>query len=85
MGLSIWQTPSWPGQGGGSIQAEIVREKKPIAGTCLYRIADVEILYFASVYPFSTDGMTVDQTIACEHLSLSLTEIGQVLPVRPKR
>lgn len=68
-----------------SIYAEIVREKKPIAGTCLFRIADAEIPYFTSVYPLSTDGVTVDQTIACEHLSLSLTEIDQVLPVRPKR
>jgi hypothetical protein len=68
-----------------ALYAEIVREKKPIAGTCLFRTADAEIPYRVGVFPLSNDGKRVDQTIAYEHLTLSLTEMDQVLPVRPAR
>lgn len=67
------------------IYAEIVREQKPIAGTCRFRTADDEILYRVAVFPLSSDGRHVDQTIAYEHLTLTLGEMEQVLPVKPAR
>jgi hypothetical protein len=67
------------------IYREIVREKKPIGGTCRFRTADVEIPYRVAVFPLSNDGIRVDHTIAYEHLTLSLTEMDHVLPVKPAR
>ena len=66
------------------IYNEIVSERKPVAGTCRFRTADVEIPYRVAVFPLSNDGVHVDHAIAYEHLTLSLTEMDQVLPVTPK-
>ncbi|WP_303980345.1 PAS domain-containing protein [Dongia mobilis] len=65
------------------IYDEIVSERKPVAGTCRFKTADVEVPYRVAVFPLSNDGARVDHTIAYEHLTLSLTEMDHVLPVRP--
>ncbi|WP_374385026.1 PAS domain-containing protein [Dongia sp.] len=67
------------------IYAEIVRERKPIAGVCRFRTAHTEIPYRVGVFPLSSDGHRVDQTISYEHLTLSLGEMEQVLPAKPVR
>ncbi len=41
-----------------AIYAEIVRERKPVAGTCLFRTADAELPYRVGVFPLSSDGVT---------------------------
>ncbi|WP_374654915.1 PAS domain-containing protein [Dongia sp.] len=68
-----------------AIYAEIVARKQPVAGTCLFRTADLEVPYRVAVFPLSSDGVRVDHTIAYEHLTLSLTEMDHVLPVKPTR
>jgi len=67
-----------------AIYEEIVREKQPIGGTCLFRTADLDRPYWVAVFPLSNDGVRVDHTIAYEHLNLSLTEMDHVLKVQPK-
>lgn len=67
-----------------AIYDEIVRTKLPIAGTCIFRTADLDRPYRVAIFPLSNDGVTVDHTIAYEHLNLSLTEMDHVLKVEPK-
>jgi hypothetical protein len=65
------------------IYDEIVSNRMPVAGTCRFKTADVEIPYRVAVFPLSNDGQRVDHTIAYEHLTLTLTEMDNVLPVKP--
>jgi hypothetical protein len=67
-----------------AIYDEIVRDQKPIAGTCIFRTADLERPYRVAIFPLSNDGVTVDHTIAYEHLNLSLMEMDHLLKVEPK-
>lgn len=69
----------WP-----AIYRELVAEKKPIAGTCQFKTASVVRPYRVGTFPLSSDGVTVDGAISCEHLTLSLLERDKVLPVKPR-
>lgn len=68
----------WP-----AIYEELVREKKPIAGTCLFKTASLVRPYWVAVFPLSSDGSRVDHAISFEHLNLTPLERDKILPVKP--
>ncbi|TDQ83414.1 PAS domain-containing protein [Dongia mobilis] len=70
----------WP-----AIYRELVREKKPIAGVCQFKLRAVARPYRVAVFPLSSDGVLVDHAISYEHLNLNLLELDQILPVKPRR
>jgi hypothetical protein len=65
-----------------AIYQELVREKKPIAGTCLFKTATLERPYRVAVFPLSNDGSRVDHAISFEHLNLTPLERDKILPVK---
>lgn len=69
----------WP-----AIYRELVQEKQPIAGTCLFRTASIDRPYRVAVFPLSRDGDVVDHAISYEHLTLSPLERDKILPVKPR-
>lgn len=69
----------WP-----ALYRELVSEKQPIAGTCIFKTAALERPYRVAVFPLSQDGSRVDHAIAYEHLTLSLLERDKILPVKPR-
>jgi hypothetical protein len=68
----------WP-----AIYRELVHERRPIAGTCLFKTMALERAYRVGVFPLSDDGSRVDHAISYEHLTLSLLERDKILPVKP--
>jgi hypothetical protein len=69
----------WP-----AVYRELVREKVPIAGTCIFKTATLERPYRVAVFPLSNAGMRVDHAIAYEHLALTPLERDKILPVKPR-
>ena len=67
-----------------AIYRELVREKRPIAGICQFKLTSVARPYRVALFPLSNDGDRVDHGIAYEHLNLSLLELDRILPVKPR-